>query len=63
MIKERFIADICIFDPNAIKDVATYQNPKQYPEGIEYVIVNGKVTVKNGSLLDTRNGLVLRKSN
>ena len=63
VIKERFIADICIFDPNAIKDVATYQNPKQYPEGIEYVIVNGKVTVKNGSLLDTRNGLVLKKSN
>jgi N-acyl-D-aspartate/D-glutamate deacylase len=61
LIKEGFVADISIFDEDKIIDTATYQNPKQYPRGIEYVIVNGKLTVKNRKILDARNGSVLRK--
>jgi len=48
MIKKELYADIVIFDIDKIKDTATYQQPHQYPEGINYVIVNGKIAAKNG---------------
>jgi N-acyl-D-aspartate/D-glutamate deacylase len=38
-------ADITVFDANRVIDRATYENPHQYPVGIEYVIVNGVVTI------------------
>jgi N-acyl-D-aspartate/D-glutamate deacylase len=41
-------ADIVIFDPATIRDTATYEKPQQYPVGIDAVIVNGQVTVRNG---------------
>jgi len=41
-------ADITIFDPQKIIDKATYKNPTEPPEGIEWVIVNGKLAVRNG---------------
>jgi N-acyl-D-aspartate/D-glutamate deacylase len=34
-------ADIVIFDPAAVRDTATYQNPHQLAEGMQYVMVNG----------------------
>ena len=45
LIKEDFWADITIFDPENIKDTATWEDPYQYPKGVEYVIVNGVVVV------------------
>jgi N-acyl-D-amino-acid deacylase len=62
VIKEGFVADITIFDEDKIIDTATYQNPKQYPRGIEYVIVNGKLTARKGNLLENRSGVVLKKN-
>ncbi len=58
-------ADIVIFDPELIKDKATYKNSRQYPEGINYVIINGEITVANGKHLGILNGQILkhRKSN
>src|SRR3954470_16611985 len=41
LLKEGFLADLAIFDPARVKDKATYEEPFQYAEGIEYVIVNG----------------------
>jgi N-acyl-D-aspartate/D-glutamate deacylase len=41
-------ADITIFDANRVIDRATFENPHQYPEGIEYVIVNGVLTLEKG---------------
>ena len=38
-------ADITIFDPDRVIDRATFENPHQFPAGIEYVIVNGQVTI------------------
>lgn len=61
IIKEGFWADIVIFDPATIKDKATFDNPHQYPEGINYVIVNGQVVVDHGRLTDVRPGKVLRR--
>ncbi|MEY8337818.1 D-aminoacylase [Lachnospiraceae bacterium 62-35] len=54
-------ADICIFNPKTVIDKGTFTDPVQYPEGIEYVIVNGAVTVKGGKHTGKRNGVVLRK--
>ena len=48
MIKKGNYADLVVFDPSKIADKATYIQPKQYPEGIDYVIVNGQVVVEKG---------------
>jgi N-acyl-D-aspartate/D-glutamate deacylase len=45
-------ADITIFDPNRVIDKATYEQPLQYSEGIQFVLVNGVPVVKNGQLVD-----------
>jgi len=42
-IKKNYYADIIIFDYEKIKDTATYKNPMTYPEGIYYIILNGKI--------------------
>lgn len=55
-------ADLVIFDPQKIKDRATYKNPYQYPEGIEWVIINGQIAVENGNFTGIKAGKILRKS-
>lgn len=63
-LKEGLAADIVIFDPETVKDTADYTNPMQYPIGIDYVLVNGKVLVDNGQPTPQKAGKVLRfKSN
>jgi N-acyl-D-amino-acid deacylase len=44
-----YAADITIFDPATILDNATFEEPEQYPVGIDYVIVNGAVTLSQGN--------------
>ena len=60
LIKEGYKADVVIFDPETIIDKATYENPCQYPEGIDYVIVNGDITVTRGQHLGILNGRILK---
>lgn len=45
-LKEGYYADIVIFDTDNIIDLATFDEPHQYPIGVEYVIVNGKIVVE-----------------
>jgi N-acyl-D-aspartate/D-glutamate deacylase len=54
-------ADIVVFDPETIEDVATYEDPRKHPAGIEYVIVNGQVAVDGGGQTETRAGKLLRR--
>jgi N-acyl-D-amino-acid deacylase len=54
-------ADITIFNPETVIDKSTFVDPHHYPEGIEYVIVNGQVTIQEGVLTEKRGGRVLRK--
>ncbi len=42
-------ADLVVFDPATIADKATYTEPEQYPVGIDYVLVNGKVVIDHGA--------------
>ncbi len=44
-IRKGNFADLVVFDPKTISDTATYTEPKQYPEGIDYVIVNGRIVI------------------
>ncbi len=52
-------ADIAIFDPARIRDVATFEKPHQYAEGLSYVIVNGEIVLENGAMTTARPGRVL----
>jgi dihydroorotase/N-acyl-D-amino-acid deacylase len=54
-------ADLVILDPDTVADRATFENPHQYPVGIDWVIVNGRVAVEEGVYLDVRPGRVLRR--
>lgn len=55
-----YYADLTIFDPARVADVATYQEPRRHPEGIRYVIVNGQVVVDDGHHTGKAAGRVLR---
>jgi dihydroorotase/N-acyl-D-amino-acid deacylase len=52
-------ADMVIFDPATVKDMATFENPHQYAEGILQVIVNGQVVFEAGKMTDRRPGRIL----
>jgi dihydroorotase/N-acyl-D-amino-acid deacylase len=54
-------ADLTIFNPKTIIDKATFEKPHQYSEGIEYVIVNGKLAVDQGVFKSVKSGRVLLK--
>ena len=60
LIKEGMFADITVFDPAKVIDRATFESPNQYPIGIEYVLVNGRVSVDKGQHTGTLAGRVLR---
>ena len=62
LLKEGNFADIVIFNPDTIKDMATYKNPKQYPVGIDTVIVNGVVAFEDGRQLEVLPGRFLKNS-
>jgi len=63
LLAEGMFADVTIFDPERIRDRATYLDPHQFPEGIHHVIVNGKFAVQNGMQTKALNGKVLRNEN
>ncbi len=61
LILDGMAADIVVFDPAAVRDTATYADPVSYPEGIDWVLVNGEVVVEQGAHTGARPGRVLRK--
>jgi N-acyl-D-aspartate/D-glutamate deacylase len=60
LLKPGFFADITIFDPAKIIDHATFTNPAQLPEGVEFTIVNGGVEFDHGKLTGVTAGHFLR---
>jgi N-acyl-D-amino-acid deacylase len=52
-------ADVAVFNPETIIDKATFDDPAQYPEGIEFVIVNGKVVMDGETHTGARPGMIL----
>lgn len=61
ILKEGYFADIVIFDKDKVIDKGTFEDPIQYPEGIEYVIINGQLAIENGEYNKVKAGMVLRK--
>lgn len=60
VIKEGMWADITVFDPATIHDVATFENPNQLSVGMEYVLVNGVPVISEGKMTNALPGKVLR---
>jgi N-acyl-D-amino-acid deacylase len=62
LIREGYAADLVVFDDAAVSDRATYEQPRQYPSGIAYVVVNGLVVLADGRMTAARPGRALRRS-
>jgi N-acyl-D-amino-acid deacylase len=56
LLRPGMAADVVVFDPATVADTATYQSPKQYPLGVELVVVNGQVVLRDGIRTDARPG-------
>ena len=61
LIRKGYFADLVIFDEDRVIDKATYEEPRRFPAGIEYVIVNGQVLLEKGNLHPIKAGKVLRR--
>jgi N-acyl-D-amino-acid deacylase len=61
ILRDGFKADIVVFNPDTVKAPATREDPKQYPVGIEYVIVNGQVVIEQGENTGALPGRGLRR--
>ncbi len=60
VLKKGMWADVVIFDPATIRDRATFENPNQLSEGMQYVLVNGVPVIDGGKQTDALPGRVLR---
>lgn len=61
VLEKGAFADLVIFDSERIRDTATYDNPRQFAEGIEYVVVNGHTVLRKGQFSEVRTGRALRR--
>jgi N-acyl-D-amino-acid deacylase len=59
LVKEGYAADLVVFDPAAVSDRATFEQPHAYASGIPYVFVNGVAVVSKGEQTSARPGTVL----
>lgn len=62
VLRPGMYADVTVFDPATIQDLATYNDPLRYSTGVSYVFVNGKPVVFDGKITDQRPGRALRGS-
>lgn len=60
MLKTRFFADVVVFDPKAIRDLATFEHPQQLATGVDYVFVNGGLALDRGTATGKPTGRVIR---
>jgi N-acyl-D-amino-acid deacylase len=59
LLVESYFADIAIFDPEEISDMATFEDPHQYAVGMKYVLVNGELVVEEGKHTGRHPGKIL----
>jgi dihydroorotase/N-acyl-D-amino-acid deacylase len=60
VLKTGMWADVVIFDPANVRDLATFENPNQLSQGMEYVLVNGVPVIDQGKMTGAKPGRVLR---
>ena len=56
LLKQGYFADVLVFDPRTIRDLATYESPRVLATGVRYLTVNGQLAVDNGALTSTLAG-------
>jgi dihydroorotase/N-acyl-D-amino-acid deacylase len=59
LIRPGMVADIAVFDPATVRDLATFENPHQYAEGFSLVIVGGEIVLEGDRITGARPGRVL----
>ncbi|MET3699829.1 dihydroorotase/N-acyl-D-amino-acid deacylase [Bacillus oleivorans] len=62
LLKEGMVADITVFDPNTVSDLATFDVPKQYSQGMKYVYVNGQLALEDGEVTGVHAGKFLKRT-
>jgi N-acyl-D-aspartate/D-glutamate deacylase len=60
ILRPGMAADITVFDPTAIRDVSTFEDPMHYSVGVRYVLVNGRPVVADGRITSERPGRALK---
>ena len=60
VLKQGMWADVVVFDPEMVREVATFDDPNRLSEGMEYVLINGVPVIENGKMTGARPGKVLR---
>ncbi len=60
ILRPGMMADVVVFDPAVIRDVATFEDPSHYSVGMKYVFVNGQAVVAEGKITSNRPGRALR---
>jgi N-acyl-D-aspartate/D-glutamate deacylase len=60
LLRAGSFADVTVFNPDQVKDRSTYEEPFQYSEGIEDVLVNGILVLDRGAPTSARPGRALR---
>ena len=60
ILRAGLFADITVFDPATIGDVATFEDPNRYSVGVKHVFVNGEAVVRDGAITSARPGRALR---
>jgi N-acyl-D-amino-acid deacylase len=61
LIADGFKADLVVFDPARVRSLATYEDPRRYPEGIPYVLVNGELVIDGGEHTGATPGRTIRR--
>jgi N-acyl-D-amino-acid deacylase len=61
LLRDGLKADIVVFDPAAVRDLATYEEPRRFPAGIPHVVVNGTLVVDGGEHTGALPGRALRR--
>ena len=61
LLRDGYAADLVVFDPQRVRSNATYDAPRQFPDGIEYVVVNGELVVDGGAHTGALPGRALRR--
>jgi N-acyl-D-amino-acid deacylase len=56
IVRPGLAADLVAFNPDTVRDRATYEDPLQYSEGMPYVAVNGQLVVDGGKITEARPG-------
>jgi dihydroorotase/N-acyl-D-amino-acid deacylase len=59
VLKQGMWADIVVFDPDTIRDTATFDNPNQLSEGMRFVLVNGVPVIEEGKMTNALPGKVV----